>query len=113
MRIKNANVAAGLISVHPCMTVVMLSVERHLGEYTTITDTDRRVNGKSLHRYGLALDFRTKDRFLNEGSEDERYRVLKMQVKKIAADLPGFDVVLENFGEANEHLHIEFDPRVG
>lgn len=108
MRIKNADVAAGLIAVHPVMHVAWNVVEKYLGD-TMVTDTFRKVNGKSLHRFGLALDFRTKDKYTESSLREE---TILSHVIGIKRDLPGFDVVLEKYGKEDEHLHIEFDPRV-
>lgn len=69
-----------------------------------VTSARDGVHSKgSLHPKGLALDFRTKTIKTKEG---------KLQFHRdIADDLLEFDVLLEDLGRANEHLHVEYDPR--
>jgi conjugal transfer mating pair stabilization protein TraG len=68
----------------------------------TITSAnDGQHSEKSLHYSGNALDFRTKD-YLGD----------KMAlVDSIRTALgPDFDVVLEDEGLPNEHVHLEYQP---
>jgi len=77
---------------------------------TIITSVNDGVHGKnSLHYYGYAVDFRTK----NIGSEADDYReeVVAGFVEEVKRCLGNeFDVVMEDLGEDNEHLHVEWDP---
>lgn len=63
---------------------------------------DGRHSIKSLHYYGRALDFRTKDYIGN------KFRLFE-EVKIALGD--NYDVVLEDVGTDNEHLHVEYDPK--
>ena len=56
----------------------------------------------SLHYLGRALDFRTKN---YPGSRT----LLRNNVAAALGD--DFDVVLEDVGGENEHLHVEYDPK--
>ena len=64
---------------------------------------DSKHGAKSLHRYGLAVDMRTK-------------HVPRPMVTSVVEDIKdalgpaGFDIILEDFNGPNEHLHIEYDP---
>ena len=69
----------------------------------TITSAnDGQHSEKSLHYSGNALDFRTKDYFGDK-------RMLVNAVRKALG--PEFDVVFEDEGTPNEHLHVEYDPK--
>jgi hypothetical protein len=57
----------------------------------------------SLHYLDRALDFRTK----HLGTANKNALVTAVK-KRLGRD---YDVILENLGETNEHLHIEFDKR--
>lgn len=59
----------------------------------------------SLHFVGLALDFR-----MNDVHEIDRGKIV-YRIKKYLSN--EYDVVLEQFASnpANDHLHIEFDPK--
>ena len=68
---------------------------------------DGRHSPTSLHyRDGLcrALDFRT-----HQTDLDGREVALRNEVKARLGD--DFDVVLEDVGGPNEHLHVEYDPK--
>ena len=57
----------------------------------------------SKHYTNAALDFRTKHL-----SPEDRQRL----VTRVRENLgPDYDIVLEAVGRANEHLHIEYDPK--
>lgn len=58
----------------------------------------------SFHGKGLALDVRTKTL---SSAEKTRF---KAELLKELTDRD-FDVILEHLGEAEEHLHVEFDPK--
>lgn len=71
----------------------------------TITSAnDSRHGQNSLHYAGAAFDFRTNDLPLRLDP-----RQLAREVK-IALG-PDFDVLLEDYGQPNEHLHVEWDPK--
>jgi len=70
---------------------------------TIITSgNDSQHMAESLHYKGAALDFRTK--------HTGRSKAIADAVKKILGPLE-FDVILEDFGGENEHLHVEWDPK--
>lgn len=62
---------------------------------------DSTHSPNSLHYAGLALDFRTKN-------VSNRKKELAGQIQ--AALGANFDVLLEDEGGPNEHLHVEYDP---
>lgn len=65
---------------------------------TSGSDGDHGVN--SLHYTGLAVDIRI-----------HHLKNPTMMAEAIRATLPEeFDVVLENLGKPNEHIHIEYQP---
>lgn len=57
----------------------------------------------SLHYKGLAADFRTKGTGLAKRLFDEVRKSLPVSQ---------YDVLLENLDQAEEHIHVEFDPHV-
>jgi len=59
----------------------------------------------SLHYIGNAVDFRTKH--LDEPKKN-------LVIARIKESLPSeCDVILESLGKENEHLHVEWQPKVG
>ena len=58
----------------------------------------------SLHYKDRALDFRTK----HLGIADKKALVTAVK-RRLGKD---YDVILENAGGANEHLHVEHDPKL-
>jgi hypothetical protein len=72
-----------------------------------ITDGPGDGHGKrSLHPVGYALDYRTK-----HITGWKRETTIRDLVKRLKEALPQCDVVLEDLGGDNEHIHIEFDPK--
>ncbi len=67
---------------------------------TSANDSTHGTN--SLHYKGCALDFRTKNYAGDKAA-------LRDEIKEALGQ--DFDVVLEDLGAANEHLHLEFDPK--
>lgn len=65
---------------------------------------DSKHGADSLHPKDRALDFRT--RTIAEREDKFRFRDTLR-----AALGPDFDVVLEDVGGPNEHLHAEYDPK--
>lgn len=66
---------------------------------TSLVDGEHRKD--SLHYKGLAADLRTHDH-----PNPEKFRAL------LAAQLGDeFDVILEDAGHPNEHIHLEHDPK--
>lgn len=69
--------------------------------FTSVNDS--KHSDKSLHYSGNAFDVRTKDVTANK----------HYLVQEVKASLgPDYDVVLENIGGEQEHLHVEYDPEV-
>lgn len=79
--------------------------EEHGSQLTITSITDGQHSQNSLHYKGLAFDARTKD--IGEAATKE---AIFADLKVILTPL-GYDVVFEGEGEANEHIHIEFDPK--
>ena len=69
---------------------------------TVTSANDSKHGDKSLHYEGNALDFRTHDFTAN--------KLYLVQEVKSSLGIH-FDVVLEGVGTANEHLHVEYQPK--
>lgn len=67
----------------------------------TSTTDSHKDRPKSLHNYGLAVDFRTRD--LTQKEQKEIYALLLRKLDPL-----GFDTVLES-----DHFHVEYDPKEG
>lgn len=94
--------------------VVVKSMFDSLSYPTFVTSANDLTHGpNSLHsRDGQcrAMDFRTKH--VSEGFPPEhRSATLTSLRDSIRAALPGFDVILEDLNGANEHMHVEYDPK--
>jgi len=73
------------------------------GLFMTITSCfDGRHRSGSLHYMGLAFDCRSKD--LTAAHKAVVVDNLRRQLGL------AYDVLLEDEGQANEHIHVEFDP---
>lgn len=69
---------------------------------TGLCDGAHRVN--SLHYIGRAVDLRTH----NLAGIAERKNARDLLAGRLGRD---FDVLYENPGQANEHIHVEYDPK--
>lgn len=67
----------------------------------TSANDSQHMHG-SKHFIGSALDFRTK--------HTGRGKAVSDAIRKELGPM-GFDVILEDLGGQNEHLHIEYDPK--
>jgi hypothetical protein len=102
-----------LKGLQPQAVVAMMVVKECLNDkglrtftITSCNDSTHMMN--SLHYKGLAFDVRTHDTILsNRGVWLEQ---LKIEIKNFLG--AEFDVVLEDIGGPNEHLHFEYDPKV-
>ena len=83
--------------------MVVQECYRELGGVATITSANDSTHGvNSLHYKGRALDFRTRD------FEGDKHALLAL----IRASLgENFDVLLEDEGGPQEHIHCEHDPK--
>ena len=97
----------GLIGLHPVMVMAYVncaSVFNHYGHDCVLTGGQEYGRStRSYHRVGLAFDLRANhlpDRETKRQIYDELGRVLG----------PWYDVILHGEG-ANEHYHIEYDPK--
>ena len=116
-----------LRSLQPQMVLAALVVKDALDYVVldTIITSGSDSHTTGLHPLGTALDFRTKHIAL--GSPD-RLTILLGLIGRIAEALRSnitpeqrgntyiwggqlFDLLLENFGEDNEHLHVEYQPK--
>ena len=83
-------------------TIISTIYHRHQSQPCVVTSASDGVHGpNSLHYQGLALDIRTR-------------HVIPAMLLLIVRDLKNelgeqFDVVEEDIGGSNGHLHIEFD----
>lgn len=109
MRIK-ANVNLG--GVQPPAWFAMGVLEALCQLYTerplTVTSANDSHAHKpaSLHNKGLAFDARTKD--MNAEQKSQVFARANLTLNPL-----GFDLVFENPGGPNEHIHCEFDPKLG
>lgn len=80
------------------------------GFYCLATSIMDGTHGKgSRHPWGDACDFRTKHAYTGLPDRRQRIDALVEECREHLGD--DFDVVLEGFGTANEHLHVEHDPK--
>lgn len=97
-----------LKDLKPQMVVAMIVVEnacRQLGRDCVVTSGNDSGHGSgSLHYKGLALDFRTKH--IPPAAKSEFVENVRVSLPD-----PDYDVIWEDAGMPNEHLHIEFDPK--
>ena len=78
---------------------------KHGYECVVTSVCDSRHSHGSLHFSGGAVDFRTKHLHPNEvklAVSDDCKRALGRE----------FDVIIEHLGKPNEHLHVEWQPKV-
>lgn len=73
-------------------------------EMTVTACKDGVHKPSSLHYVGKAADIRTKDL----PDHTTKVGLISRVKQRLTAD---FDLVFEYEGEANEHLHIEYDPK--
>jgi len=76
--------------------------EHGLAEMWITSIDDGRHGRKSKHYAGNAFDLRTKQ----TGVALKLYKAVKESLDPL-----GFDTVLEDFGNVNEHIHVEWDPK--
>lgn len=103
MRLKPGVKLAGLV---PQMAIAATVVRDAYADFKcepTITSCNDSKHGvDSLHFVGRALDFRTHD-FTGDK---------QLLLAELKTDLgSNFDVLLEDPGGANEHIHVEYDPK--
>jgi len=85
-------------------TMVVASVMNEAGYDCTITSgVEGSHSETSLHYDGRARDFRSKHILTPLAME--------YQVRERLAPLGDFDFVVEDFGEDNEHFHLEWQPK--
>ena len=97
------------LSTRPEMEVVRRAVERvwsAFGFRPTITSgmESESVHRTQIHYQGLAEDYRTKDIF-----PVSLKPTMFAQLRAILGS--DYDVIFEDEGTPNEHLHVEYDPR--
>jgi len=84
--------------------IVVASVYESYWTKCTITSiNDGKHSDGSLHYKGRAADFRTKD-FVGD-------KVALVTSLKVALG-ENFDAVLEHVGAKDEHIHVEYDPKL-
>ena len=109
MRLKSNVRLSGLVPQMVLAAIVVEGIMRGYGVECVITSANDSTHGTGSlhHRDNLcrALDFRTHFADLT-GFEDSLRAA-------VAASLgPDFDVVLEDKDGPNEHLHVEYDPKL-
>lgn len=86
-------------------TLLGMMVAHELISDLTITSVNDSVHMEnSLHNVGRAFDIRSKTM-----SKDEKSHFLNELISELKP--LGFDVILENDGSVNEHIHVEYDPK--
>lgn len=96
---------AGGIGLHERLLWALHILEGLWGPNRLLTVTsalDGKHMKRSLHYKGLAVDVRT-----NDIPSLEKVRLVESAAAVLGTN---FDVVLEDWGGTNEHLHVEFDP---
>lgn len=79
-------------------------VMRSYGPVVVTSLKDGKHSANSLHYSGMAVDIRSKH--LTQEESRKVFFALKNDLG------PDYDVLLESEGKENEHLHIEYDPKV-
>ena len=74
---------------------------------TSLNDSGKWHRQHSLHAIGHAVDLRTKNLPLGNA---KKIRFAQDLWDRLGGRYGTFDVVLENLGQDNEHLHIEYQP---
>jgi hypothetical protein len=96
----------GLAVLKPQMLIALRVVEDqmnllHCDTIVTSCNDSQHMAG-SKHYSGAAFDFRTR--------HTGRSKAISDVIRKELGSL-GFDVILEDLGGPNEHLHVEYDPK--
>jgi hypothetical protein len=99
-------IGVGVVGLMPQMLLALRVVEDqmnilHCDTIVTSCNDSQHMSG-SKHYSGAAFDFRTK--------HTGRSQAIGDAVRKELGPL-GFDVLLEDLGGLNEHLHVEYDPK--
>lgn len=106
MKLKSS---VNLNGVQPPVWFAMGALEAVCQLYTerplTVTSANDSHTDK-LHPKGLAFDVRTKD--MNAEQKSQVFAHANLVLNPL-----GFDLVFENPGGPNEHIHIEFDLKPG
>ena len=106
LRIKPGVDMGGIRSEATVALMVVFNIlAPHTTEVVVTSCKDGRHSRGSLHYKGLALDIRTN----NLQADDQQKRLLRDEIRACLG--VQFDVILEDLGGANEHLHVEFDPK--
>ena len=97
-----------LKSLQPQMVVALLVVQaifdKHFASLTITSANDSAHMVNSRHYLGAALDFRV--HHIGEAVANTILAEIKMGLNPL-----DFDVLLENPGTPNAHIHLEYDPK--
>jgi hypothetical protein len=106
IRLKNND--ASLVGLCPQMNLAITMLWSHWArldvDLVITSANDSRHSRTSLHYDGKAIDVRSK----NIRTQEQK---LKLQVTVDEALGPDFDFILEGLGSANEHFHLEWQPK--
>lgn len=96
-----------ILDMRPEIAVAMIVcksiVESYGAEFVVTSVKDGRHMHGSLHYEGMAMDVRSKSI-----PADKRVECRDRMKESLGDE---FDVLLEQAGTPNEHLHVEFDPK--
>ena len=103
MRLKPGVKLSGLSPQIVLAAIIVNSLYEEKDTECVLTScNDGTHKSDSFHYRGEAIDVRTKNYF---GDKNQLRDEIKL---RLGAD---FDVILEDSGGENEHLHIEYDPK--
>lgn len=91
-----------------CHIFVEKVFARHGIDCIPTSVTGKKHGSLSLHPVGYAEDIKTKHIM---GSASARRDVIDAIVADLKKELPCCDIVLEHYGHAQEHIHVEYDPK--
>lgn len=104
MKLKNADV---VFDAQAPLLYALWRIELAMRAYGPVTATsinDGKHSANSLHYSGMAVDMRSKHL-----TQEESRKVFFALRNDLGGD---YDVLLEAENTDNEHLHIEYDPKV-
>lgn len=104
LKIKQGVVFKEINDFYLTIFVVLRNMAKRLNKEMVITSANDGVHRQgSKHYQNLAVDIRTKHL-----SNELKQTLLNLLRHELGSD---YDVILEDLGGVNEHIHIEYDPK--